>query len=197
MNSEQINLIRSSFGRISPEAAAKSFYKHLFSIQPALRLLFPDDLGEQQEKLMLMLKAAIELLDEPEKLVPFLEESGRRHAIYGAREEHYETVGTALLAALRELNGESFTAETEAAWTKLYKVMSDTMKRGARGLLGAPEQNQQYTEENSMNIINRTKFITSFIFLIFIFSATAFAQTTFFTYPGKLNDGATYGFTVE
>jgi hypothetical protein len=42
-----------------------------------------------------------------------------------------------------------------------------------------------------MKIINRTKFITSFIFLIFIFSAAAFAQTTAFTYQGKLNDGAT------
>lgn len=137
MNDEQINLIRRSFREISPGALAESFYQHLFSIQPALRLLFPDELGKQSEKLLLMLEASIEMLDAPEKLVPVLEESGRRHALYGARAEHYETVGAALLAALRETA--DHTAETEAAWTKLYEEMSEIMKRGARRLAQAPE----------------------------------------------------------
>lgn len=191
MNEEQKKLIRRTFQKIDAETFAESFYNHLFSIQPALRLLFPDDFGEQNKKLMLMLEAAVEMLDEPEKLVPFLEESGRRHAIYGAREEHYETVGAALLASLREIFPAEFTAETEAAWTNLYEEMSGIMKQGARRLAGAPEGNQEKnTEENSMKIFNQAKFITGFIFLIMMLSLSALAQTTTFTYQGKLNDGS-------
>jgi len=191
MNDEQINLIRLSFEKKSSEAFAESFYKHLFSIQPALRLLFSDDFDAQKEKLMLMLEAAIEMLDETEKLIPFLEESGRRHALYGVREEHYETVGEAFLASLREMNGTDFNAETEASWKTLYEEISKIMKRGSRRLSAAPEQFQEKnTEEKSMKIFKQAKFITGFILLIFIFTATTFAQTTAFTYQGKLNDGA-------
>lgn len=171
MNDEQINLIRRSFEKISTEAFAESFYDHLFSIQPALRLFFPDDFGWQKENLLLMLEASIEMLDEPENLIPFLEESGRRHSLYGAREEHYETVGVALLASLRETNAADFTAETEAAWTTLYEEMSEIMKCGARRLSGTPEQHQEKnTKKNPMKIFKHTKLITGFVFLIFIFS---------------------------
>jgi len=141
MNRGQINLVRRSFRKLSVEAFAESFYSHLFSIQPALRLLFPDDFDKQKEKLTGMLESAIEKLDEPEKLVPFLEESGRRHALYGVRAEHYETARAAFLESLRETSAGEFTAETEAAWTKLYEEMSETMKRGARRLADAPEGN--------------------------------------------------------
>lgn len=190
MNSEQINLIRRSFEKISTEAFAESFYNHLFSIQPALRLLFADDFVEQKEKLMLMLDAAIEMLNEPENLIPFLEESGRRHALYGAREEHYETIGVALFATLKETDYVDFNRETEAAWTNIYEEMSEIMKRGARRLAGVFEVNQEKNwEENSMKIFKQAKFITGFIFLLFILQVAVSAQTTTFTYQGKLNDG--------
>lgn len=192
MNSERIKLIRRSFEKITSEAFTESFYRNLFSIQPALRLLFPDDSGEREVKLMPLFDMTLEMLGEPEKLISVLEEFGCRYALDGLREEHFETLGAALLAALRETNPADFTNETEAAWGALYKVMSETMKRGARGLSGAPEQNQKKnTKENSMKIFKQAKIITGFIFLIFTFAASSFAQTTAFTYQGKLNDGAT------
>lgn len=143
MNNEQINLVRRSFQTISAEAFTESFYNHLFSIQPTLRLLFPDDFGKQKEKLMWMLEATVEMIDEPEKLIPFLEESGRRHVLYGAREEHYETAHTAFLESLRETLDGNFTAETETAWTKLYEEMIEIMKYGAQQLYTVPEQTQE------------------------------------------------------
>lgn len=191
MNDKQIYLIRRSFETIADEAFAESFYKHLFSMHPTLRLLFADDFDKQKEKLILMLETAIEMLDEPEKLIPVLEECGRRHALYGTREEHYETVGAAFIEAIRETSVADFTAETEAAWTKLYEEMSETMKRGARRLSNTPEQNQKKnTQEKPMKIFKQAKFITGFIILIFILSVATVAQTTTFTYQGKLNDGA-------
>jgi hemoglobin-like flavoprotein len=185
MNGEQIDLIRRSFEQISTEGLAESFYDHLFSIQPALRLLFPDDFGEQKEKLLLMLGAAIEMLDEPEKLIPVLEESGRRHALYGAREEHYATVGAALLEALRESIAADFTPETEAAWTRLYEEMSETMKRGARRLAAALEQRQEKktAEKIDMKIQNATvnmiRIFLMAVMLGFISVVTANAETVF------------------
>lgn len=171
MNDEQIKLIKRSFKKISSEAFAESFYNNLFSIQPALRLLFPDDFEEQKKKLMLMLEATIEMLDEPEKLIPVLEESGRRHALYGAREEHYETVGAALLASLRETLGKEFTDETEAAWTKLYKEMSEIMKRGARQLSGASEQNQSQINRRT-EMKNYIRYCSASIFAMLLTAAT-------------------------
>ena len=41
-----------------------------------------------------------------------------------------------------------------------------------------------------MKIFKHAQFIISFIFLNFIFAVSTFAQTTTFTYQGKLNDGA-------
>lgn len=159
MNDEQIKLIRHSFKRIPAEAFAENFYNRLFSIQPVLRLLFPDDFSEQKKKLLLMLEAAVEMLDEPEKLVPFLEESGRRHALYGTREEHYETVGAALLETFRETFSADFTAETETAWTLLYQEMSETMKLGARRLVCAPEVIQKRNQqEKTMNNQHRYEY---------------------------------------
>ena len=136
LTNKQIDLVRRSFERVAPCMGefADGFYDTLFGYQPALRLLFPDDLDAQKNKLVEMLEAALGLLDEPEKLVPVLEESGRRHALYGVRERHYEPVGGALLAALGETLGAEFDTETAAAWARLYGVMSDAMMRGARGL---------------------------------------------------------------
>src|SRR5215213_895128 len=102
MTPEQINLIQQNFERIAPqaEAVATAFYNRLFAMQPVLRLLFPADLGGQKQKLMTMLAMAIKSLNESEKLIPVLENMGRRHALYGVRDEYYETVGTALLQTL-------------------------------------------------------------------------------------------------
>jgi hemoglobin-like flavoprotein len=115
-------------------AFAEDFYNELFRRQPALRLLFPSDLAAQEKKLIDMLETAVALLGEPERLSRVLEESGRRHALYGVREQNYARVGEALLQALRAALGAAFDAETAAAWARVYGLMSETMIRGARAL---------------------------------------------------------------
>jgi hemoglobin-like flavoprotein len=44
---------------------------------------------------------------------------------------HYDTVGEALLWTLGQGLGDAFTPETEAAWTKVYGLLADTMKTAA------------------------------------------------------------------
>ena len=136
LTDRQITLVRESFECIMPRAGefAGNFYDALFGLQPALRLLFPNDLAAQEKKLIDMLETAVALLNEPERLMPVLEESGRRHALYGVRERNYARVGEALLQTLHATLGAAFDAETAAAWTHVYGLMSETMIRGGRSL---------------------------------------------------------------
>ena len=133
MTSRQIQLIQESFALVAPSAdsVATSFYERLFELDPALRSLFPPDLTEQRRKLMQMLTVAVGMLNRPEALIPVLESLGRRHAGYGVRDEHYDTVGAALLWTLERGLGAAFTNEVRTAWTTLYKLVATTMQAAA------------------------------------------------------------------
>ena len=133
MKTEQINLIQKNFEQIDrrQENFATHFYNQLSALKPTLRLLFPGDLTEQKKKLMMTLGVAIKTLNQPEKLIPVLEELGRKHALYGVRDEHYETVGAALVQTLNFALGETFTEDSEKAWKEMYGFVAATMKRGA------------------------------------------------------------------
>jgi hemoglobin-like flavoprotein len=137
MNPTQIDLVRRSFALVQPIApqAAAIFYDRLFAADPALRALFRGDMAHQGERLMTMIGSALGLLDRPEALLPVLRTLGARHAGYGVRDAHYDSVGTALLGTLAEGLGDAFGAETEAAWTALYGVIARTMQAGAREAL--------------------------------------------------------------
>ena len=134
MNLQQIHLVRSTFAMIQPIAgdAAALFYDNLFRADPNLRNLFKGDMTHQGQRLMGMIGSALQLLDRPAALLPVLRSLGARHAGYKVRDEHYETVGTALLLTLEQGLGTAFTAEARAAWVDLYGVIARTMQEGAR-----------------------------------------------------------------
>ncbi len=130
MTPHQIGLVRSSFSQVVPIAAnaAKLFYQRLFELDPSLRELFKSDMVAQGDKLISMIGVAIGSLDKPERLLPIIQDLGRRHRGYGVQDRHYETVGNALLWTLKTGLGKGFTAETEAAWKEVYAVLSETMR---------------------------------------------------------------------
>jgi hemoglobin-like flavoprotein len=78
---------------------------------------------------MSMISFAVKGLNRVEALLPGLRALGQRHAAYGVRDEHYATVGEALLWTLREGLGEAFSAEVEQAWSSAYAVLAATMKQ--------------------------------------------------------------------
>jgi len=137
MTSTQIQLIRETFAIVAPRArvAALVFYKRLFDLDPSLRPLFRDDIEGQAVKLMQMLAAAVRLLDKPQSLIPVLQDLGRRHVGYGVRDEHYDTVGQALLWMLGETLGTAFSAPAREAWASLYGIVATTMKGAAAEVL--------------------------------------------------------------
>src|SRR5262245_29858827 len=134
MTSTEITLVKDSFRKVAPIAdqAAALFYARLFELDPSLRPLFRGDMVEQGKKLMMMLASAVALLDQVERLLPVLQQMGARHANYGVREEHYATVGTALLWTLEKGLGPAFTREVYEAWVKTYTIVAQTMIDAAR-----------------------------------------------------------------
>jgi len=139
MTPQQIAHVRSSFALVAPiadQAAAlfyaNLFYANLFEADRSLRPLFKSDLGDQGQRLMSMIGAAVGLLDQPQRLLPALHALGARHAGYGVQESHYATVGQALIKTLSQGLGEAFTPEVAEAWATMYGIVSREMQRAAR-----------------------------------------------------------------
>ncbi|WP_419998499.1 globin domain-containing protein [Streptomyces boninensis] len=109
---------------------AKYFYAHLFTANPGVRPLFPEDMTEQRDRLFAALTAVVQRLDDPE-LPVYLKALGRDHRKFAAEPAHYAAVGESLIAALKFATPTTWDAETEAAWLGAYKVLSDAMISGA------------------------------------------------------------------
>ena len=129
----QIALVQKSFAVIAPIAddAAVLFYQRLFELDPSLKSMFKGDMTDQRRKLMQMLTAAVKGLQRLDRLVPVVEDLGRRHVGYGVTDQHYETVGTALLWTLEKGLGRAFTPEVREAWATVYGLLANTMRNAA------------------------------------------------------------------
>ena len=135
MTPEQIALVQDSFKKVVPIAAnaADLFYDRLFAIAPEFRALFPQDLRDQKKKLIAMLATVVANLHELEKMLPAVQDLGRRHMTYGVTADHYTPVGEALLWALEQGLGTDFTPAVKAAWNEAYLTLSGAMKNAATG----------------------------------------------------------------
>src|SRR5947208_17082362 len=133
MTPEQVKLVQQSFAKVAPitDKAADLFYDRLFTIAPEVRSLFPSDLTEQKKKLMQMIATAVTNLHQIEKIIPAVEELGRRHLGYGVTPKHYEPVGAALLWTLEQGLGPDFTPPVKAAWTETYITVAGVMQNAA------------------------------------------------------------------
>lgn len=133
MNQKQIELVQTSFVEVLPiaETAAALFYDRLFTLDPSLRALFRGDMKEQGRKLMDMIAVVVVNLRKLDLIVPGVRALGARHAGYGVADEHYDTVGEALLWTLEQGLGAGFTSEVRDAWATAYTLLATTMKDAA------------------------------------------------------------------
>jgi len=133
MDANTVKLVQESWKQVLPIApqAGTLFYKNLFEVAPQLRALFKGDLDQQAAKLMQMIHVAVGKLNEPEVLLPALQQLGQRHAGYGVETAHYAPVGAALLKTLEQGLGEQFTPAARQAWTDVYGVMTQVMTAAA------------------------------------------------------------------
>ena len=133
MTPDSQRLVRESFAKVAPiaPAAAAMFYDRLFVLDPSLRPLFKGDMDEQGRKLMTMIGTAVANLHRLDAIVPAVQDLGRRHAGYGVRPSHYDTVASALLWTLEQGLGDDFTPATRQAWIECYTVLAGTMQEAA------------------------------------------------------------------
>ncbi len=130
-------MIRTTFKAVAaedggPERLARSFYAILFTDYPQVRDFFPAAMDSQRDRLVKAIGYALDRLEEPDKLLPFLAQLGRDHRKYGVQAEHYAAVATALKIAMRRFAGtEMWTDEVEKAWDEGLTVIGDTMMGAA------------------------------------------------------------------
>jgi len=130
MTPAQVGLVKDSFRHVLPirTAAAAIFYERLFTIDPKLRALFPStDMEQQGNKLMTALAFVVHGLDRAETILPAVRQLAQRHVGYGVKEEHYATVGQALIETLAVGLGAGFTSDVRAAWQAAYALLSSVM----------------------------------------------------------------------
>jgi hemoglobin-like flavoprotein len=130
MTPTQQELIRSTWGKVAPiaDTAAQIFYDRLFELDPSLRALFAHtDMAAQRKNLMQTMTVVVKGIDRLDALIPAVEALGRRHVGYGVREDHYATVGRALLDTLAIGLGDAFTPEARDAWSEAYGLLAGVM----------------------------------------------------------------------
>lgn len=130
----QKDIIQKTFALVAPisEAAAEIFYARLFELDPSLKPLFKGDMKAQGKKLMSMLATAVKGLDKPETIIGAVQDLGQRHVGYGVKDDHYSTVGAALLYTLETGLGDHWSEEAKIAWATIYTDLANTMKAAAK-----------------------------------------------------------------
>jgi hemoglobin-like flavoprotein len=118
-------------GPADPRSGGALFYARLFAIDPSTRALFRGDVAAQGAKLMAAIGTIVRSLDRIEPMLEHTRALARRHVGYGVREEHYASVGAALLWTLEQGLGAHFTDEVRGAWAAAYQLLSSTMIEAA------------------------------------------------------------------
>lgn len=125
--------LRDSFALVgkSGDEVPRYFYSYLFLIAPEVRPMFPVTMGMQRDRLVAALGRIVADADDPDRLVPFVQQLGRDHRRYQVVAQHYEAVGQALLATLAYFLGEAWTPELQRGWTDAYTLVARTMVQAA------------------------------------------------------------------
>ena len=133
MSPDQVELVQRTWRSLMPvkDTAAELFYGKLFSLDPAVRGLFKNDLVDQGRNLTAMISVAVGALSKPERIRLAVRQLGERHVAYGVERRHYDLVGISLLWMLEKCLGEAFTPDVKAAWWTTYAFLAEEMLIGA------------------------------------------------------------------
>jgi nitric oxide dioxygenase len=115
------------------EAFTRGFYDRLFKAAPAVRGMFPAEMGPQREKLFESLKQTVSFLRDPAKELEHLSALGARHVGYGAKAEHYPLVCRCMVGAMAEACGPAWNADLSTEWTQALRLVSDLMQKRPAG----------------------------------------------------------------
>lgn len=121
LTDRQRRLIRHSFTRITRRynVIVSLMFDRLFTLNPALRPLFPEARHDLNRKLVEFLALIVQRLDAPDELYELVQKASRRTgaAVMVRRDE--AAFAGAFLWALRYGLATGYSDEVESAWTQL------------------------------------------------------------------------------
>jgi len=140
LSEADIQSLESSFALLAPRAPelVRRFYARLFREHPALRGMFPEDMADQEKKLVAALGLVVGAARKLDAIEPALRKLGKRHQNWGVVPEQYAVVGALLLETMADMAEAAWTHEVETAWKTAYGWVAGTM-------------NGTYGETNKMN----------------------------------------------
>ncbi|MFO0873504.1 MAG: globin domain-containing protein [Phycisphaerales bacterium] len=125
--------LESSFAIVAADGTfAARFQDRLFAEHPELRPMFPADLTALRRKLADTLATVVGTLRQPQQLRATLHALGKRHAAYGARNEHYPIIVRHLVGGLADALGPRWSPDLEREWTQALELVAATMIEGGR-----------------------------------------------------------------
>ncbi|HKA04937.1 MAG TPA: globin domain-containing protein [Acidimicrobiales bacterium] len=129
MTPEQIELVRSSYASLGPDApkVAAEFYRRLFAADPSAEALFTSGLDVMPEKFANELDAIVQAIVSFDAFAARVSDLASRHAAYGVQTRHYRAAREALLGALAAHLGPAWDPATEAAWARAYNLVAEIM----------------------------------------------------------------------
>jgi NAD(P)H-flavin reductase/hemoglobin-like flavoprotein len=107
------------------------FYSDLFLKHPEVRDMFPISMEAQRGHLVDALVKIVSQVDNAQALTAFLQGLGRDHRKFGVITEHYEAVGSSLLATLEHFSGPTWTPALAADWNAAYELIASVMTSAA------------------------------------------------------------------
>jgi NAD(P)H-flavin reductase len=107
------------------------FYSDLFLRHPETRDMFPVSMAAQRDRLVSALATIVSNADNLPELSGFLADLGRDHRKFGTLADHFDAVGTSLLATLAHFSGEAWSESLAAEWAAAYQLVSEVMIEAA------------------------------------------------------------------
>ena len=129
-----VQLLRDHFETLRPQgdAMVERFYSILFTRRPEIQKMFGKvNMEEQRKKFFSTLDELIRHLEQPDKTMSDLLVLGNSHVDYGVTPDQYAPVCDALIEAMKQTAGPSWTAEIDQAWRNAYAAVAEIMKKGA------------------------------------------------------------------
>ncbi|WP_024615335.1 globin domain-containing protein [Clostridium sp. Ade.TY] len=129
LDQQTINIIKSTVPSLKEHGLeiTTTFYKNMFENNPEVKPLFNMDRqksGKQPKALAMTILAAAENIDNLEVLLPVVQKIGEKHCNANIKKEHYPIVGENLLRAIKDVLGDTATAEVLEAWGQAYGVIA-------------------------------------------------------------------------
>lgn len=110
---------------LTDERFGERFYERLFGAHPEVQPMFKrNSTGAQQKMFAQKLCAIVDAFDDPELLRAEARKIAQTHADYGVAAEMYAWIGAALVGALRESAGASWSDDAERVWQGAYDQLA-------------------------------------------------------------------------